>query len=79
MNIKILGIGCSNCTKLEENAREAVKRLNIVAEFEKVTDPKKFSLYGIMKTPGLVIDGKVVSYGRVTPTDEIVKMIEGLQ
>jgi small redox-active disulfide protein 2 len=78
MNIKILGIGCPNCKKLEKNAREAVAKLNLEAEVEKITNPKDFSVYGIMKTPGLVIDGKVVSYGKVTTVDEIVEIIQNL-
>jgi small redox-active disulfide protein 2 len=76
MNIKILGIGCSNCMRLEENAREAVKQLGLDAEFDKITDPKKFAMYGIMKTPGLVIDDKVVSYGRVASVEDIIKLIK---
>lgn len=76
MNIKILGGGCANCNKLEENAKEAVKQLGIEAEFEKVKDPKQYSLYGIMKTPGLVIDEKMVSYGRVASVEDIIKLIQ---
>lgn len=78
MNVKILGVGCPNCKKLEKNAREAVSKLSLEAEFEKITNPKDFSVYGIMKTPGLVIDGKVVSYGKVTSVDEIVEIIQNL-
>lgn len=78
MNIKVLGIGCANCKKLEKNAREAVALLNLEADFEKITNPKDFSVYGIMRTPGLVIDEKVVSYGKVTTVDEIVKIIQGI-
>jgi small redox-active disulfide protein 2 len=78
MIIKILGGGCANCDKLEQNAREAVKQLGLEAEFEKVKDPKQYSLYGIMKTPGLVIDEKMVSYGRVASVEDIIKIIEKL-
>ena len=76
MNIKILGGGCANCDKLEANAKEAVKQLGIEAEFEKVKDPKQYSLYGILITPGLVIDDKMVSYGRVTSVEDIIKLIQ---
>jgi small redox-active disulfide protein 2 len=76
MIIKILGGGCANCNKLEENAKEAVKQLGIDAQFEKVKDPVQYSLYGIMKTPGLVIDEKMVSYGRVASVDDIIKIIQ---
>jgi small redox-active disulfide protein 2 len=79
MIIKILGGGCANCSKLEENAKEAVKRLGIEVEFEKVKDPIQYSLYGIMKTPGLVINEKMVSYGRITSVEEIIKIIQSIQ
>jgi small redox-active disulfide protein 2 len=76
MIIKILGGGCANCNKLEENAKEAVKQLGIDAHFEKVKDPVQYSLYGILKTPGLVIDEKMVSYGRVASVEDIIKIIQ---
>lgn len=76
MNIKILGGGCANCEKLEANAKEAIKQLGMEAEFEKVKDPKQYSLYGILKTPGLVINEKMVSYGRVTSVEDIIKLIQ---
>jgi len=76
MNIKILGGGCANCDKLEANVKEAIKQLGVEATFEKVKDPKQYSLYGILKTPGLVIDDKVVSYGRVTSVEDIIKLIQ---
>lgn len=76
MNIKILGGGCANCDKLEANAKEAIKQLGVEATFEKVKDPKQYSLYGILKTPGLVIDDKMVSYGRVASVEDIIKLIQ---
>jgi small redox-active disulfide protein 2 len=63
--IEVLGPGCDNCKRLEANAREAAAMAGIDAEFVKVTDYGQIMAYGIMSTPGLVIDGKVVSYGRV--------------
>ncbi|MCJ7507882.1 MAG: thioredoxin family protein, partial [candidate division Zixibacteria bacterium] len=55
MDIKLLGPGCSNCKKLEQNVRDALTELKIEANVEKITDISKFASYGIMMTPGLVI------------------------
>ncbi|WP_236685329.1 thioredoxin family protein [Demequina salsinemoris] len=72
MNIKILGAGCANCVNLEKAAREAATDLGIEAEFEKVTDYGAIAGYGVMKTPGLVVDEKLVMSGRV-PTAATLK------
>jgi small redox-active disulfide protein 2 len=69
--IEVLGPGCNNCKRLEANAREAVTMAGVDAEVIKVTDYAKIMTYGIMSTPGLVIDGKVVSYGRVPSAGDI--------
>lgn len=78
MNIKILGTGCKNCINLTDNVKKALLNLNIEANIEKVTDMAEISSYGIMSTPGLVIDEKVVSYGKVLKPEEIEKIIEKL-
>ena len=70
--IEVLGPGCNNCVRLEKNARDAVAMAGIQAEVTKVTDYAEIMTYGIMSTPGLVIDGKVVSYGRVPSAEDIV-------
>jgi len=75
MNIKILGSGCKNCTKLHENAEAAAKELGLDVEFEKVTDFKDIVSYGVMKTPGLVVDGELKLSGRVPSKDEIKKIL----
>ncbi|MCB2305105.1 thioredoxin family protein [Clostridium estertheticum] len=75
MIIKVLGSGCSNCKKLEENTRKAIDELGIVATIEKVTDLKKIMAYGVMKTPALVVDEKVKIMGRVPSPDEIKKYL----
>ncbi len=69
--IEVLGSGCNNCKRLEANAREAVAAAGVEAEIIKVTDYAAIMARGIMSTPGLVIDGKVVSYGRVPSAADI--------
>jgi small redox-active disulfide protein 2 len=75
MKIKILGSGCPNCKVLEANAKKALEELRIKADVEKVTDIAKIIEYGVMSTPALVIDEKVISSGRVLSQEEIVKLI----
>lgn len=70
--VKILGSGCANCRKLEAVAREAAASAGVEAEFVKVTDMKTIVDYGVLATPGLVIDEKLVSSGRI-PTHAEVK------
>ena len=75
LSIKILGSGCPNCKRLEQEARKAVKSLAIEASFEKVTDHKQIMDYGVISTPGLVIDEKLVSSGKVLGEAEIVTLL----
>lgn len=72
MHVKILGSGCANCVNLEKAARQAVDELGLEATFEKVTDYADIAAYGIMRTPGLVVDEQVLLSGRV-PTARQVK------
>ena len=75
MKIEVLGSGCANCVRLERNTREALRMAGIDAEVVKVTDYGEIMAYGIMSTPGLVIDGKVVSYGRVPSAGDIAVLL----
>ena len=75
MEIKILGTGCDKCKKLEANAKEAIKELCIEASIVKIEDLVQIMKYGVMSTPGLVINDKVKSVGKVLKVDEIKKLI----
>ena len=75
MIIKILGSGCNNCVRLEANARKASEELGITAEFVKVKEMADIAAYGVMRTPGLVVDEKVVSFGRVLSPEDIKALI----
>ena len=76
MNINVLGMGCCNCVKLYENTQDAVKDLEIEATIEKVEDMAKIMEYGVMRTPALVVDEKVVVQGRIPKKDEIKKVLQ---
>jgi small redox-active disulfide protein 2 len=71
VNIKVLGSGCSNCKRLEATARKVVDTLAIDAEIEKVTDYNEIMKWPILSTPGLVINDKLVSAGRIPSEKEI--------
>jgi small redox-active disulfide protein 2 len=71
ITIKVLGPGCNNCHLVEEHAREAVAQLGLEAEIEHVTDRAEYPAYGLLFTPGLVIDGKLVSGGRIPSVADI--------
>lgn len=75
LTIKVLGSGCANCKKLEAIARQAVGELGVEAEVVKVTEYPDIMAYNIMSTPGLVIDEKVVSSGRVPTPAEVTTFI----
>jgi small redox-active disulfide protein 2 len=76
MKIEILGMGCVNCNKLYESAREAVKLSGKKVEVVKVEDLQKIMGYGVLSTPALVIDGKVKVAGRVPKVKEIEEWIK---
>jgi small redox-active disulfide protein 2 len=65
LNIKVIGTGCANCNRLEALCREVLDETNIEAEVEKITDISRFADFGILMTPGLLINNKVYSSGKV--------------
>lgn len=75
MIVKILGSGCSKCNALEQATIEALKELGQEAKVEHVTDFADIATYGVMQTPALVVDEKVVSYGRVLSKEEVKKLL----
>ena len=75
LTIKILGSGCANCKKLEALARQAVEQLSIEAEVIKVTDYNDIMAYNILSTPGLVINEKLVSAGRIPSPAEVTTFL----
>ncbi len=76
LELKILGTGCKNCTTLEENTKAALKQMGVEATVDKITDYAEIAGYGIMSTPGLVANGKVVSFGKVLKPNDIIKILE---
>ena len=71
MIVKILGTGCPNCKRLEAVAREAAAEAGLSPTFEKVTDIPAIMAYGLMHTPGLVVDEQLMSAGRIPARSEI--------
>jgi small redox-active disulfide protein 2 len=69
--IEVLGSGCANCQRVEANAREAVAMAGVAAEIRHITDYREIAARGVMSTPGLVIDGRVMSTGRIPNPGDI--------
>jgi small redox-active disulfide protein 2 len=72
MEIKILGPGCARCQQLEKLVREVVSEAGVEATVEKVSDIKAIADYGVFTTPGVVVDGKVKSVGKIPRKEEIL-------
>jgi len=75
MNIKILGPGCAKCHELDKRTREVVKELGLDADVEYIQGLNKIIEYGILTTPGLVVNGKMVCSGHVPSKDEITRIL----
>jgi len=76
LKVKILGSGCANCKRLEQIVRKVVTDKGLEAEIEKVTDFAEITKYPILSTPGLVVNGKVVSSGRIPAESEIIGFLQ---
>lgn len=76
MEIKILGPGCAKCGELEKNVRTAVAQSGLDAEIIKVTDVTEIIRHGVMRTPALVLGGRIVSVGRSLSVKEILDLLE---
>ena len=75
-NVKILGSGCSKCNELEKNTVEALEELGMDTTVEHITDFVKIAAYGVMSTPALVVDNKVLAYGKVLKKNEVIKLLK---
>ena len=76
VKIEILGTGCKKCQQLEANAKQAVAKLNLTAEVSHITDPVEIAMRGVMSTPAMAINGKVVSKGQVISTEQIQPLLQ---
>ena len=76
MKIEVMGTGCPKCNSTAENVKQALKELNRTAEIAKVTDIKTMIEKGVMMTPGLAIDGKIVSQGKIPTVEQIKQHIQ---
>lgn len=74
--IKVLGPGCPRCDQVAAAVKQAADRLGIDYELEKIKDISEFSSYGLMLTPGLVVDGELIVQGKVPTVDEIKVLLE---
>lgn len=77
MKILILGPGCPKCKQLAENVEEAIAELGLEAQVEKITNINEIANYGIMMTPGLVLDGEVKASGKLLSVEEIKNILQG--
>jgi small redox-active disulfide protein 2 len=75
LHIKILGGGCANCDRLERHAKQAVAQLGVDATFEKSGDYAEYERYGLLATPGLVVNDKLISSGRVPAPAQVVTLL----
>lgn len=75
-SVKVLGSGCAKCNQLEAATKAALEQLGMDDVIDHVTDFSQIAAYGVMTTPALVVDGKVIVYGKVLRTEEVVKLLQ---
>jgi len=75
-SVKVLGSGCAKCIALEAATKAALAQLGMDTAIDHVTDFAQIAAYGVMSTPALVVDGKVVAYGKVLKQDEVVTLLQ---
>ena len=77
MKVQVLGAGCAKCKTLEERIRQVIAKHQLNVEVQKVTDLQEIMKYGILMTPGLVIDGDVKSAGSIPKDDQLLAWLKG--
>ena len=77
MKIEVLGTGCPKCMNTEQNVKKALAELSLLADVQKVTDIQQIIQRGVMSTPALVIDGKLVMQGRIPTVEQLKELIKG--
>ncbi|MCE5343628.1 MAG: thioredoxin family protein [Eubacteriales bacterium] len=75
-SVKVLGSGCAKCNALEAATKAALQQLGMDTTIDHVTDFAQIAAYGVMSTPALVVDGKVVAYGKVLKQEEVVAILQ---
>jgi len=78
-SVKVLGSGCSKCNELELNVKNALEQLGMDTTIDHVTDFAQIAAYGVMSTPALVVDGKVVACGKVLKAEEVIEILEKIR
>lgn len=78
MKIEILGTGCAKCNLLEQTTRSAAAKLGVPYQLEHIRDIKEFAKRGVMFTPALAVDGKVLVAGKVPPESEVMRLLANL-
>lgn len=79
LTIKVLGPGCANCIKLENLCKEVVEESHLDATIEKITDVNRYADFGILLTPGLVVNGKVLSSGKIPTKHTLMRWLADVQ